>query len=430
MRALALLMVGGSVAWSAGPTFHKDIAPILFAQCTTCHRDGEIGPFKLESYDDAQKRAKQIARVTGEKIMPPWKPDAGSETFHEARVLTKKQIETIAAWAEDGAPEGDVKDAPPKPKFPTGWKLGKPDLVLKMAERFKVPASGKDIYHQFVFPLDFKTDKHLIGLECRPGNPKVAHHAVGILDKSGTAHKLDAKHEGEGYPGIGPGFLPSGFTPGYVPGQTPRLMLEGTAITIQKGTDFVLQMHYHPSGKEEFDQTEIAFYFTDKAPTKPIVLAMLSSEEIDIKPGTKKYEAADEYTLPADMTVTSIWPHMHLLGKSVKVTAKLPDGNTKPLLAISDWDFNWQDTYQYKEHFKLPKGTVIRSEFTWDNSKENPRNPFSPPQRIRLGEGSDDEMSGLIIGGYSSDWVAALHHFAAIVGHYIEVKARGWSYQK
>jgi hypothetical protein len=414
---------------AAPPTFHKDVAPILFAQCATCHRDGQIGPFPLLKYDDAKKRAKQIARVTGEKTMPPWKPDAGHDTFRDARLLTDAQMTTLKEWAAGGAPEGDPKDSPPPPKFKDGWQLGKPDIILKLPEPFTVPAEGRDIYQHFVFPLDLPKDIYVVGVECRPSNPKVAHHAVGLLDTSGAARKLDAKTKEPGYAGLNQGFLPAGFTPGYVPGQTPRRMKKGAAITIKKGTDFVLQMHYHPSGKEEKDQTEIGLYLTDTPPTSIIGVVAMASDEIDIPAGEKKFTAKDTFTLPADMTVESIWPHMHCIGKTVSVTAELPDGKTKKLLTIADWDFNWQDTYQYAKPFDLPKGTKVVAEFTWDNSKDNPRNPHSPPKQVRLGEGSLDEMSGLIITGELKTWQDSLAHWGGVIGHYAEVKAKGWVYQ-
>lgn len=431
-RILAILAGGLFTAplFAAPPTFHRDVAPILFANCTTCHRDGQIGPFPLLKYEDAKKRAKQMASVTGEKTMPPWKPDAGHGEFRDARVLSDEQIATLKQWAAAGAPEGDPKDSPPPPKFKDGWQLGKPDIILKLPEPFSVPEDGRDIYHQFVFPLDIKKDIYVVGVECRPSNPKVAHHAVGLLDTSGEARKRDAKTKEPGYGGLDLGFLPAGFTPGYVPGQTPRLMKKGAAITVKKGTDFVLQMHYHPSGKEEKDQTEIGLYLTDTPPTSITGVVMMASEEIDIAAGEKKFTAKDEFTLPADMVIEGIWPHMHTIGKSVSVTAELPDGKKKSLLKISDWDFNWQDTYMYTRPFELSKGTKVVAEFTWDNSKDNPRNPHSPPKRVKLGEGSLDEMSGLIITGELKTWQDSMPHWGAVIGHYLEVKAKGWVYQQ
>lgn len=426
---IALCALAAPLFAADPPTFHKDVAPILFAQCATCHRDGQIGPFPLLTYADAKKRAKQIARVTADKTMPPWKPDAGHDVFLEARVLSAAQIATLKDWAAADAPEGDAKDAPPAPKFKDGWQLGKPDIILKLPEPFTVPAEGRDIYQHFVFPLNLKKDIYVVGVECRPGNPKVAHHAIGLLDSSGTARKLDEKTKEPGYPGLNQGFIPAGFTPGYAPGQTPRMMKKGSAITIKKGTDFVLQMHYHPSGKEEKDQTEIGLYLTDTPPTNNTVIVAMASDEIDIPAGEKNFTAKDEFTLPADITVESIWSHMHTIGKTVRVTAELPGGKTKELLKISDWDFNWQDSYLYAKPFELPKGTKVVAEFTWDNSKDNPRNPNSPPKRIKLGEGSLDEMSGLVIVGEVKTPAESLSHWGAVIGHYLEVKTKGWVYQ-
>jgi hypothetical protein len=329
-----------------------------------------------------------------------------------------------------GAPEGESTDAPPAPKFKTGWQLGKPDVVLKMPKPFKIPAEGRDIYWHFVFPLNLKKETYLRGIETRPGNRRVAHHAVGILDTSGTARRLDAKNGGNGYPGYGPGFLPAGFTPGYAPGATPRFFDKDQAITLKPGTDFVLQMHYHPSGKEETDQTEIGLYFTDRKPPKGIVIIAMASEEIDIPAGEKSYRATDRFKLPVDMEIRSVWAHMHTIGKTVKVTATLPNGTKRELLHIPDWDFNWQDTYLYRKPFKLPKGTIVDAEWTWDNSADNPRNPFTPPRRMRLGEDSTDEMSGLILGGVCNTWFDELSHWGAVIGHYFEVAKKGAKYKR
>lgn len=406
------------------PTFTKDVAPIVFQNCTTCHRPGAIGPFPLTTYAEVKKRAKLVSQVTSDKTMPPWKPEAGHGEFLDARTLTPAQIATLKAWTEAGAPEGDPKDLPKLPTFKTGWQLGKPDIVLKMPKPFKVPAEGRDIYMHFVFPLDIKTEIYVKAVEVRPGNLKVAHHAVGLLDSSGTAKKKVDPKTG-GYVGFGgPGFTPAGFTPGFVPGQTPRMFDAGSAITIKKGTDFVLQMHYHPTGKEETDLTEVGLYLTKEKPTKHMLGVLMGALDIDIKPGDGNYVCKDQFKLPADLKVGSVWAHMHLIGKEVRAWAELPDGKTVNLLKIGDWDFNWQDTYLYKEPVLLPKGTIIRTEWKFDNTAKNPRNPNSPPKRVLNGEGSLDEMGGLWLGGElatEADFWALL---LANVGHYFEVEAK------
>jgi len=413
------------------PTYAKDVAPILFQQCAGCHRPDQVGPFSLLTYEDAKKRAKQIAIATSSKIMPPWKPMPGHGEFRDARVLNDKQIATLKLWAEAGAPEGDPKDLPPKPTFKDGWQLGTPDLVLTVPKAFTVPAEGNDSYMHFVFPLDLKKETYLRGIEVLPSNRRVAHHAVGILDSSGTAKRMNAKHGGNGYAGNGgPGFLPAGFTPGYVPGATPRFFPTDSAITLKKGVDFVLQMHYHPTGKEESDTTTVGLYFTDKKPARNVGGLLMGSEDIDIPAGKSDYTVTDSFKLPVDYEFRGIWAHMHLIGKKVRVWAETPDGKTREMLKIDDWDFNWQDTYMYDKSFRLPKGTVLKSEFVFDNSSSNPRNPNTPPKRITLGENSTDEMAGLWIGGLPVWEWDELSIWGAVIGHYFEIAGKGFNAKK
>ncbi|MBA4187752.1 MAG: ascorbate-dependent monooxygenase [Planctomycetaceae bacterium] len=413
-----------TVGTGEAPTFSKDVAPILFANCVTCHRPGAIGPFNLTTYAEARKRSKLIARVATDKTMPPWKPEDGHGEFLDTRTLTVAQIATLKMWAEAGAPEGDPKQTPKLPVFKTGWQIGKPDIILKMPKAFTAPAEGRDIYMHFVFPLDIKSDIYVKAVEVRPGNLKVAHHAIGLLDSSGTARKKADPKTG-GYVGFGgPGFVPSGFTPGFVPGATPRAFEPGSAITLKKGTDFVLQMHYHPTGKAEVDQTEVGLYLTKEKPTKHMLGVLMGSLEIDIKPGDANYVCTDKFVLPVALKVGSIWAHMHLIGKDVKVWAELPEGKTVKLLRIGDWDFNWQDTYLYKEPVTLPRGTVIKTEWRFDNTNANPRNPNNPPKRVLNGEGSTDEMGGVWIGGEVATEGDMWSLLLANVGHYIEVESK------
>lgn len=422
------LLCSMTFAEESRPTYTKDIAPILYTHCATCHRPGQIGPFALLSYEDARKRAKQLARVTAKRIMPPWKPVSGFGAFQGARVLMPEQIAVFARWVEAGMPQGDPKDLPPLPQFRDGWQLGTPDLILKMPKPFTIPAEGPDIYLHIPFALNLDRDVYLRGVEVLPSNPRVAHHAVGLLDPWGTGRKLARQsqdYQGFGYVNLGgPGFIPSGFTPGYVPGATPRFFPDDQAIRLPKGTDFVLQMHYHPSGTEETDQTIVGLYFTDKKPKRNLGAVGLLCEAIDIPPGAKAHRVNDEFRLPVDYEVRSVWAHMHLIGKSVHVWAELPSGQRRELLKIDDWDFRWQDTYVYAQPFVLPKGTVLKAEWTYDNSADNPRNPNRPPKRVTHGEKSTDEMAGVILGGLpvhpEEEWLV----WAAVIGHYFEVHSQ------
>ena len=377
-------------------TFNRHVAPILFANCSTCHRPGEVAPFSLLSYADAKKRAKQLASVTTAKTMPPWRLVPNHGRFADERLLTATEIATLKDWADVFAPEGDKADLPPSPKFAADWHLGKPDLIVKMTAPFTVPATGKDVLRNFVIPMPEVKDSVMVGaIEFRPGNRKVVHHALALLDTTGTARKLDAKDAELGYDAEngGFGFFPTGGLGGWAPGVVPRFVPDGVGRYLAKGSDMVLQVHYHPSGKEETDQSEVAIYFARKPVTRVLAGIAVENWHIDMPAGEKDFKLTAEYKLPVDVTLIGTAPHMHLLGREMTAWAELAGGKTIPLVKVSDWDFNWQDFYVYRKPFKLPKGTVIKMESRHDNSAANPANPNSPPKRLKYGEGTADEMS-------------------------------------
>lgn len=433
MLRLSLLLAWGFpvLGVAAPPVFTKDIAPIIFQHCTVCHRPGNIGPFPLTNYQEVQSRARQLVRVTQEGLMPPWKPQPGHGEFAFDRRLDAAQLQRLQDWLAAGKPQGPAADLPPLPQFPEGWQLGKPDLILKLPRPYRIPAEGPDLYVHFPFELKLDQDIHIRGVEVRPSNLRVAHHGVGILDGSGTARKLDAASPEPGYIRFGgPGFLAAGFTPGYVPGQTPRLFDEGAAITIKKGTDLVLQMHYHPTGKEEGDQVEVGLYLTPKAPTRHMLGILMGTEKVDIPAGETHYIQRDTFKLPVNLKLMNIWGHMHMIGRELKVWAELPEGHSERLLWINDWDFAWQETYQYRKPILLPAGTVVHAEFRWDNSSQHPRNPHSPPRHISLGEGSTDEMAGLWLGGELNSSLELWGLLLANIGHYDHMVKEGRRYRE
>jgi hypothetical protein len=387
-------LIEAGVALADQPSYNKDIAPILWKNCAGCHRPGEVGPFSLLTYKDAAKRASFIAEVTASRKMPPWKAEAGFGSFLDERRLSQTEFQRIAAWVEAGSPEGNANDLPPVPSFPQGWQLGTPDLVLKLAEPFQVAASGRDIYRCFVIPIPIDSNKTVSAVEFRPGNRKVVHHALFFLDDTGAARARDAADPGPGYASFGgPGILPTGGLGGWAPGAMPRRLPDGVGKFLRKGSDLVLQIHYHPDGKPETDQSVVGIYFT-KTPARKIVAGIaVRSRNLDIPPGDRRYHvAAQSAPLPVDVQAIGITPHMHTIGKEMKVVAESPGGKTIPLIWVKDWDFNWQGQYQYRSPVALAKGTVIKLDAYYDNSAGNASNPSNPPRRVRWGEQTTDEM--------------------------------------
>ena len=397
MRQFSVILFGlaglATAATAATPTFNQDIAPILYANCATCHRPGEVAPFSLLTYQDASKRAALIAGAVKGRFMPPWKPEPGFGDFSGERRLTDAQIALIADWAKAGAPEGDPSAKPELPKFTDGWQGGEPDQVLTIPVKYSLPADGPDQYRCFVLPTGLDHDVYIDGTEFRPGNRRIVHHSLVFLDASGQARKLAAASPDGSYPCFGgPGFPAAGLIGGWAPGFTPPPRNPAYSEPIRKGTDVVIQIHYHPSGKPEQDQSSLGLAFSGP-PTKGRTSLLLFDHHLDIPPGDSNYVAKASLILPRDVQLTGVTPHAHYLCKDMKVTATLPDGSTKPLIWIKDWDFNWQNAYRYRTPIDLPKGTRVDLEYTYDNSENNPHNPAHPPVRIHWGEETKDEMA-------------------------------------
>lgn len=383
----------GTVTSGNTPTFNRDVAPILYHNCTNCHRAGEVAPFALLTYDDAAKRAKQIAAITEARVMPPWKATPGYGEFLDERRLTEQQIATIKDWAMHGAPEGDAKDKPVPPTFTAGWMAGQPDQVIEMTQPYSVPAEGPDQFRCFVVPMNAKEDEYVKTVEFRPGNPKIVHHAILFMDSSGEARKKETV-PGQGYDCVGgPGLDITGALGGWAPGSFPATSRPGVAATIKKGSDLVLQIHYHLDGKPEQDQSRLGLKFSSEPPTKGLTLFVLGNEKIDIPAGDDHYVIKASGEIPMDAEAIAVFPHAHYLAKDMKVDAHLPDGTVVPLIWIKDWDFNWQGAYRYASPVKLPKGTKLEMQYTYDNSAANPHNPSNPPKEVKFGEQTTNEMA-------------------------------------
>jgi len=381
-------------------TFNRDIAPILFRSCTGCHRPGEAGPFPLLTYKDAKSHARQIAAVTQTKFMPPWLPESGELKFADELHLTDQQIALIAKWAEGGTVEGAAADLPPAPNFVEGWQMGKPDLIIKAEKPYVLPAKGTDQYWNFIFHTPVNQTRWLKAMEIRPGEKHVVHHANVLVDRMQSA-RLQESSPGAGFAGMEIKIESEAFDPDshflfWKPGTVPYTEPDGMALRLDAGTDLVLNIHLQPSGKPEWIQPSLGLYFTDRPATLfPMLLQLENDRKLDIPPGEKNFIVTDEFTLPADASLLAIYPHAHYLGHDLQAFAKLPDGTTKSLIHISNWNLNWQAVYRYASPVNLPAGTVISMRYSYDNSNENALNPNDPPKRVIRGNRSTDEMAHL-----------------------------------
>ncbi|MCK5945545.1 MAG: tetratricopeptide repeat protein [Planctomycetes bacterium] len=378
------------------PTWANGVAELVHRSCTPCHRPGQPAPFSLRTYDDVQKRSGFVLEVVEDRYMPPWQPSHG--VFVGDRRLSDEQIATLKAWVEAGAPRGDREREPAPPEFASGWQLGEPDLVVRMPDVLTVPADGPDVVRNFVVPVDVDRLRFVAALEIRPGN-RAVHHAVLGVDRTRASRLADARDEAPGFPGmtLGAAGPPDGHFLGWTPGKSVRRNPKGMSWRLHPGDDFVLQLHAVPVGKAERVQPEIGIWFTDEPMRQPYELVMLFSEEIDIAPGDDAFVLRDHLVLPVPVTLHAIYPHAHYVCRRMRATATLPDGEVRTLFAIDDWDFDWQDDYRYREPMRLPAGTRVAMEYGYDNSEANDDNPNRPPQRVRFGQESRDEMGTLTL---------------------------------
>jgi Flp pilus assembly protein TadD len=402
MKSVPILFVlAGLPAIGAAPvTFNKDIAPITNEYCAPCHRPGQAGPFSLLTYSDVKKRAGQVAAVTKSRYMPPWLPEHGYCTFADERRLSDAQLRTIQQWVTDGLLEGSAADAPAPPRFTPGWQLGEPDLVIEAPKPFTLPASGPDVFWNFVLHVPVEQTRYVQAVEIRPGNARIVHHANLLVDRARSSRAREAS-PGGGFAGMDLSIEADTFEPDshflfWKPGSAPNVEPDGMAWRIDQGNDLVLNVHLQTTGKPETVQPSVGLYFTDKPQTKfPMLIQLEHDGKLDIPAGAKSFLVSDDFTLPLDVDVLSVYPHAHYLGKLLEGYATLPDGKRKWLIRIPDWDLNWQSVYRYEKPVFLPKGTVVSMRYRYDNSEGNPRNPNHPPKRVVGGNGSTDEMGHL-----------------------------------
>ncbi len=378
--------------------FAQDIAPIIQAKCVACHQPDGGAPFSFTSHADVESRARQILEVVESGFMPPWLPDDSVE-FAGSLALSNEERARIQAWVEQGAVADDAT-ASFQHRSDAGWVLGLPDLVASMPAPFEVPATDTDIYRNFVIPIPVERSRFVKAVEIRPTNLAVSHHMFVRVDKNRQARKLSGMDGQPGFEGMErPGEIhaPEGCILTWQVGKRPSPEPDGICWKVDPGTDFVVEAHMQPTGKKELFSVQIGLHFSDRPPSRFAVLANLRQLDIDIAPGDDDYRTTMRYTLPVAAEATAVLPHAHYLGRTLEGYAELPDGTKRPLIRIPQWDFNWQGEYRYKEALHLPAGTTLVMDYRFDNSDQNIANPHDPPQRVRYGPKTVDEMSELAI---------------------------------
>jgi hypothetical protein len=375
-------------------TFYRDVLPVLRKNCQRCHRPGEAAPMSFLTYKDTRPWAKAMREAVLLKKMPPWYADPQIGSFLNDRSLMKQEIDTLVAWAESGALEGDPKDAPTPASFPEGWSAGVPDLVLEMPQEFSVPASGTIPYQHFVIPTGFQEDRWVRIAELRPGSRAHVHHALIFVRPPGSKYMLDAKP--------GEPFVPKAdwrigrsiydeFLDIYVPGVTPQVLKPDQAKLIKAGSDLIFQVHYTANGKPAVDRSKIGLTFTKKPPAERVYTLAVATDRFVIPPGDADHKVESKMVLQEKATVVSMNPHMHLRGKSFEYRVVLPSGEARTLLRVPKYLFNWQMPYILDKPLALPVGTRIECTAYFDNSPNNPNNP-DPTKEVRWGDQSWEEM--------------------------------------
>lgn len=405
--AIELPQVAKKTAMPTGMTYAREVAPILNKNCVSCHREGDAAPFPLDNYKSAKQWSAAIKSYTAARKMPPFKADPHfGGPFDDQRVLTPKEIATLAAWHDTGAPSGDLKTAPAPPAPRTSeWELGTPNMVVSPSRAYTLDADGGDVYRDFAVGQPFVEDTYVKAMEFLPGNRAVVHHMIVYIDLTGATVAEKEGKSPDGQPGwqvsgAGSGVKTWDWGAGWAPGMNAALLRPGMAVKVPKGARLVLQVHYHKSGKPETDKPRVALHYAKPTETITDILrvAALGNPMLRLKPNVADNEVKATMILPYDATVHSVLPHMHYLGKTMTVTALTPEGVSLPIVKITDWEFNWQMTYRYQKPIRLPKGTRLNLVATYDNTADNPFQPSQPPIEVGFGEETTDEMCFAFIG--------------------------------
>jgi mono/diheme cytochrome c family protein len=413
-------------------TFSKDVAPIFFKNCAECHRPNDIAPMSLITFKEARPWARSIKEKVVNREMPPWSPDPKYGDFSNDHRLAQKDIDTIVAWVDQGAKEGNPKDLPQQPAFiKDGWQIGKPDAVFSMVEEWSVEPGAADNYINFFIPTNFKEDRWVQAAEVRPGNRKVVHHVIAFmmsaeqaakrqqtangqrpaanpnsvmyLDGTLRRTKMDApvndnsceQAAGNRRAGSGGEEGNGALLVGFAPGMGPSVFTPGVAKKVPAGAVLMFQMHYSAFRgsleKAEKDRTSVGVIFAKEPPEKTVVTFGAANTMFKIPAGADNHEVVACQTAPRDLEVISYMPHMHLRGKDMKYEVIYPDGRRETLLWVPKFNFNWQIQYYLKKPVIVPKGSKLIVTAHFDNSEKNKYNPDAKKD-VRWGDPTYDEM--------------------------------------
>lgn len=381
--------------------FYEHIAPIVHRNCTPCHQPNKSAPFNLITYEDVAKRAKFISKVTETRYMPPFPADRKFQAYLNERGLTVGEIAKIKLWIEGGMKEGVLKSLE-NTQQSIASDLIKPDLVLKMNRPYQILGENLEDFRFFSLPSKTPRDEYITAIGFTAGNKKVVHHSRLMVDTTNNIRGIDGLSETD--PKVyefQKTALKEEFLYGWVPGNDKISFPKGTGVKLNANSDFLLNMHYAPSPVSDTDQSEIHLYFSKEKIEREVRNFTLRENDISNKPFLIK--AGQKATffiskkIDKSMSLISVLPHMHLIGKTFRAFVITPDGEVVNLVKIDNWEFNWQMTYQFKKLLKISAGSTFIVEGTYDNTAENPENPYSPPRDIGYGWGTKDEMFNLVL---------------------------------
>lgn len=406
--AFIFSLLSGYAQAHGNPKWAEDVAAIIYTKCAPCHYQGGIGPFSLTSYQDAKDHGSSIRSAVIDKTMPPWKADPTYRHFQYERVLDSVEINDIVNWIDGGYMPGNMSLEPQPPTYTSKSRISSIDLGLQTSP-WQI-TTQTDQYRSFVLPSNTNVNKYFNEVEVIPGNDAVVHHVVVSADwsKRHYARQLDAQDTDPGFETNGTGFIndSAGIIYAWAPGMGPLKYPQEFGIQIPAGADLIVEIHYSPGKKGEWDSTTVNFHYTTYASPRQIYFdPVLSNDPFILKDGLMVIPANtiktfhQQYWMPADVTLFTIWPHMHQIGKSYKVYAyNKTTHDTIPLAWIPDWDFHWQGGYTLQKPVKIPKGYYLAGEPTYDNTSNNPNNPTYPPVDVYYGEHTTDEMMFVFFG--------------------------------